>query len=45
MEKERRPQYVGAADETIRYDTSFMEAVIDAMDAIDRWFEMTEQEA
>ena len=45
MERARRPQYEGAADEIIRYDTSFMQAVIDAMDAIDRWFEMTEEEA
>lgn len=43
MEKERRPRYVEAADETIRYDTSFMEAVIDAIDAIDRWFEMDDE--
>lgn len=40
MEKARRPLYEAAADATIRYDTSFMEAVIDGIDAIDHWFEM-----
>ena len=39
MEKARRPLYEAAADATIRYDTSFMEAVIDGIDAIDHWFE------
>lgn len=40
MEQARRPLYEAAADATIRYNTSFMEAVIDGIDAIDQWFEM-----
>ena len=35
----RRPLYEAAADAAIRYEDSFLEAVIDAIDAIDCWFE------